>query len=120
MIRLDKYGPLWWRIAVGEFRAISRDYAVLLVLLGGIFAYGFLYNYMYAPNVVYDVPIAVVDRSRSAMSRQYIRWMDATPQVAVLYVASDMAEAKQRMIAAEIYGILSITTSAESSSILLV
>ena len=35
-----------------EFLAISTSYAVLLVLMGGIFVYGLLYNYMYAPNIV--------------------------------------------------------------------
>ena len=34
-----------------EFLAISTSYAVLLVLMGGIFMYGLLYNYMYAPNI---------------------------------------------------------------------
>ena len=34
-----------------EFLAISTSYAVLLVLMGGIFMYGLLYNYMYAPNM---------------------------------------------------------------------
>ena len=35
-------------IITREFRAISTSYAVLLVLMGGIFVYGLLYNYMYA------------------------------------------------------------------------
>lgn len=33
-----------------EYLAISTSYAVLLVLMGGIFVYGLLYNYMYAPQ----------------------------------------------------------------------
>ena len=43
-----------------EFLAISTSYAVLLVLMGGIFVCGLLYNYMYAPTIVTDVPVAVV------------------------------------------------------------
>ena len=58
-----------------EFLAISTSYAVLLVLMGGIFVYGLLYNYMYAPNIVTDVPVAVVDNSHSELSRDFIRWM---------------------------------------------
>ena len=61
-----------------EFLAISTSYAVLLVLMGGIFVYGLLYNYMYAPNIVTDVPVAVVDNSHSELSRDFIRWLDAT------------------------------------------
>ncbi len=40
---------------------------------GGIFLYGLLYNYMYAPNLVRKAPVAVVDLSHSALSREYIR-----------------------------------------------
>ena len=32
-----------------EFKTIAGSYAILLVLMGGVFVYGLLYNYMYAP-----------------------------------------------------------------------
>ena len=98
--------PLFLRIAYREFRAIATSYAVLLVLVGGVFAYGVLYNYMYAPNVVHEVPVCVVDHSQRALSREYIRLLDATPEVAVTCSAQDMAEAKRLMLQAEVYGIL--------------
>ena len=93
-------------IAWREFRAIATSYSVLLVLVGGVFAYGLLYNYMYAPNVVREVPIAVVDHSHTALSRRYVRLLDATPDVSVAYHAQDMVEAKRLMLRAEVYGIL--------------
>ena len=105
MIRWNKY-PLCLHIAWREFRAIATSYSVLLVLVGGVFAYGLVYNYMYAPNVVREVPIAVVDHSHSALSRQYIRLLDATPDVAVTHRAQDMMEAKDLMQEAQVYGIL--------------
>ena len=98
--------PLFLRIAYLEYRSIATNYAVLLVLVGGVFAYGVLYNYMYAPNVVREVPVAVVDHSHSAVSREYVRLLDATPEVTVAHSAQDMAEAKQLMLQAEVYGIL--------------
>lgn len=98
--------PLCLRIALRELRAIATNYAVLLVLVGGVFAYGFLYNYMYAPNVVREVPVCVVDHSHTALSREYIRLLDATPDVVVAYQAQDMAEAKGLMLRAEVYGIV--------------
>ena len=98
--------PLFLHIARREFRAIATSYSVLLVLVGGVFAYGLLYNYMYAPNVVREVPIAVVDHSHTASSRRYVRLLDATPDVSVAYHAQDMVEAKRLMLSAEVYGIL--------------
>ena len=61
-----------------EFKTIAGSYAILLVLMGGIFVYGLLYNYMYAPDLVRKVPVAVVDHSHSELSRHYVRLLDAT------------------------------------------
>ena len=105
MIRWSRC-PMFLHIAWREFRAIATSYSVLLVLVGGVFAYGLLYNYMYAPNVVREVPIAVVDHSHTALSRRYVRLLDATPDVSVAYHAQDMVEAKRLMLRAEVYGIL--------------
>ena len=68
-------------IITREFRAISTSYAVLLVLMGGIFVYGLLYNYMYAPNIVTDAPVAVVDNSHSSLSRPRSRPSPANTSV---------------------------------------
>lgn len=89
-----------------EFLAISTGYAVLLVLMGGIFMYGLLYNYMYAPNIVTDVPIAVVDNSHSELSRDFIRWLDATPQAEIYSQAIDYHEAKEWMKESKVQGIV--------------
>lgn len=105
MIRWSKI-PWSFRVAWREFRAISRSYAVLLVLVGGVFFYGLLYNYMYAPNVVHEVPIVVVDHSHTALSRRYIRLIDATPDVSVSSRADDMYAAKRQMLHARVFGIL--------------
>lgn len=91
-----------------EFQTISGSYAILLVLMGGIFVYGLLYNYMYAPDVVRKVPVAVVDDSKSQLSREYIRLLDATPQVHVLTTGVDYAEAQELMKKDEVVGILYI------------
>lgn len=89
-----------------EFLAISTSYAILLVLMGGIFLYGLLYNYMYAPNIVTDVPIAVVDNSHSELSRNFIRWLDAAPQAEIYNQAIDYREAKEWIKAGKVQGIL--------------
>ncbi len=89
-----------------EFRTIATSYAIVLVLMGGIFVYGFLYNYMYEPNVIRDVPIAVVDESRTALSREYTRLIDAAPQVRVLTNNVDFPAAKDLMKENKVIGII--------------
>jgi len=85
------------RIMAEEFRTIVSGYAVLLVLVGGIFLYGFLYNYMYEPNVIRKAPLVVVDCSQTALSRRYTRILDATPQIRVVAENPDLQQAKEKM-----------------------
>ena len=91
-----------------EFRVMCTRYSILLVLSGGIFVYGLLYNYMYAPNVVRNAPVAVVDMSRTPLSRSYIRLLDATPQARVLTNNADLPAAKELMKCDEVVGIVYI------------
>ncbi len=97
-----------------EWRAIATNPAILLVLAGGIFLYGLLYNYMYAPNLVRNAPVAVVDHSHSALSREYTRWLDATPQTAVYAQTPNILEAREWMKKGEVAGILYLPADFET------
>lgn len=94
------------RVMAYELRSILHSLPVLLVMGGGVFLYGLLYNYMYSPNVLRDVPVVVVDQSRTSLSRHYLRLLDATPQVSVHQHSADMYEALQYMKHGDVYGIL--------------
>lgn len=93
MIRLNEI----IRIAHYEYQSIIRSFSILLVMGGGVFVYGFLYNYMYSPNVLREVPIMVVDESHTPLSRHYIRLLDASPQVFVKEVVSNIPQALEQL-----------------------
>ena len=95
-------------IIQNEFKTIATSFAIVLVLMGGIFVYGLLYNYMYAPDLVRNVPIVVVDNSKSDLSRKYIRLLDATPQVSVVTDGLGYLEAQNMMKKNAAAGILYI------------
>ena len=96
------------RITRYEYQSILHSLPILVVLGGGIFLYGMLYNYMYSPNVLREIPVVVVDESQTPLSRHYIRLLDATPQVRVQGVITQMPEARKRMKETEVAGILSL------------
>ena len=102
MIRLNDI----LRIAIYEYRSIIRSLSILLVMGGGVFMYGLLYNYMYSPNVLREIPITVVDESHTPLSRHYIRLLDGTPQVRVEGIITDMPQAHERMKKGETMGII--------------
>lgn len=97
-----------------EFKTIGTSYSILLVLMGGIFIYGLLYNYMYEPNLIRDAPIAVVDQSHSTLSREYTRLIDAAPQVKVYCNGNDFPSAKELMKKNEVIGIIYIPEDFET------
>lgn len=102
MIRLNDI----LRIAIYEYWSIIRSLSLLLVMGGGVFMYGLLYNYMYSPNVLREIPLVVVDESHTPLSRHYIRLLDGTPQVRVEGVITDMPQAHERMKKGETMGII--------------
>lgn len=77
-----------------EFRNILRDSGVILFALIVPLAYPLLYAFIYNNETIHELPIAVVDESDSALSRQFVRMLDATADVDVAYRATSMDEAE--------------------------
>lgn len=91
-----------------EYRNIFGDAGVILIVIGAIFIYGTVYSLAYKNEVLRDVPIAVVDHSKTPSSRQLIRLFDATPNLAVAYKPGSLEEAKSLFLGREINGIIVI------------
>lgn len=105
---IKKYLAITSEYVIREFKTIATSYSILLVLIGGIFIYGLLYNYMYQPNLVRNAPIVVVDLSKSPLSREYSRLLEASPQVDIYSFAPDIESAKEMMRKQETGGIVYI------------
>ena len=97
-------GYIWKK----EMVSVLRDEGVLIFFILVPLFYPILYSWAYNNEVARDVPVAIVDQSRSSMSRQFARSYDATSDVAVKYYCNDLEEAKRLMGKQEIYGIVLI------------
>ena len=95
---------IWW----SDFRDIMHDQGVLLFITAVPLVYPLLYAYIYSNEKPLNVPVAVVDLSQSQLSRQYIRMLDATADVAVTAHPTTMAEAEELNRQNEVYGIVLI------------
>lgn len=91
-----------------EIKMILHDEGVLMFVLLVPLGYPLLYSWIYNNEVVREVPVAVVDESRSSMSREFIQHCDASPDVRIKYLASNMEEAKQLVANQEVEGIYRI------------
>jgi len=77
-----------------EMRLALRDEGVLIFFIIVPLVYPLLYSWIYNNEVVREVPVVVVDDNHSHLSRKFIRYCDASPDVCVAFHADDLDEAK--------------------------
>lgn len=99
--RIKNIIDIWWQ----ETLAIFKDSGAMLFCIVLPLAYPVLYSWIYNNEVVHDVPVVVVDDSHSALSREFIQKVDASPDVSVAYYAGSIHEAQSYIGHGEAYGI---------------
>ena len=97
-----------FHICKEELKMAVRDQGVLIFFLLVPLAYPLVYAFIYTNEVVREVPAAVVDDNKSAQSREYLRWVDGSPDIHIVSYCADMEEAKLLLKQQKIYGIIRI------------
>ena len=77
-----------------EFRTTLRDQGVLIFFVLVPLVYPLIYSFIYTNETIREVPTVVVDNSRSSLSREYLRKVDASPETSIVAHCADMEEAK--------------------------
>ena len=91
-----------------EFRTIFRDQGVLIFFVLVPLVYPLIYSFIYTNETIREVPTVVVDDSRSSLSREYLRKVDASPETSIVAYCADMEEAKLMLKDRKAYGIIYI------------
>lgn len=91
-----------------EFRTTFRDQGVLIFFVIVPILYPLVYAFIYSNETVRKVPAVVVDNSRSKLSREFSRKVDASPDVHIVAYCNDMEEARLIMKERDAYGIIYI------------
>ena len=87
---MDRYILRFQTGVLLDFSGSCRVDVFLALTLG----YPIVYTFIYSNEIAREVPVAVVDHSKSAASREFIRNWDATASVDVVARCADMEEAK--------------------------
>lgn len=90
---------------LNELRVVFTDAAVVLLFFVVPFAYPLVYSFIYNNETVHEVRAIIVDESQSALSREFKRKVDASPDVKIVGYASNMEEAQDAMHRKEAYGV---------------
>lgn len=97
-------------IWIQEFRTTFRDQGVLIFFVLVPLVYPLIYAFIYTNETIREVPAVVVDHSHSALSREYLRKVDASPEVDIVSHCADMEEARLMLKDRLAYGIIYIPT----------
>lgn len=103
------------KIFTHTLHLICTDIGILTFCVVVPFAYPLVYAFLYTGETVRDVPTIVVDECQTATSRQFIRNVDATPDVYIMSHAANMANAKDYIRRREAYGIIYIPREFEKT-----
>lgn len=91
-----------------EMRKTFKDQGMLIFFILVPLVYPLIYSFIYTNEVVREVPVVAVDMSRSSMSREFLRKVDATADVKIVSYCADMEEAKLAMRKQDAYGTIYI------------
>ena len=94
------------KVWLHEMRDMFKDEGALLFVILLPLAYPLLYSWIYNNEVVREVPVAVVDNSHSQTSREFVRHVDASPDVRVAAWSNNLEEASRLVARQEVYGII--------------
>lgn len=94
-----------WRVS---WRYLRKDSGALLLLLAAGAFYAFFYPLPYSTEQIRRVPVAVVDGDQSSLSRQLVRFAQASPGLEVKLVTASQNQAQQALWRREVEGVLVI------------
>lgn len=93
-------------------RDIFTDSGVILMLLIAPIIYGFFYPWPYSTEVVNHVPVGIIDKDNSDLSRTIVRYASASPQLDTTRFLNEQ-QAKEAIWSDEIAGYLIIPSGLE-------
>ena len=96
------------QVLKAEAGFISKDFAILLTILGGVILYSFLYPQPYANESVSALKVSVVDLDKSDISRDIIFKLNATPQVDVVRHDMSQADALNALVSTKVKAVVII------------
>ncbi|WP_198332920.1 ABC transporter permease [Psychrobacter aquimaris] len=91
---------------------VFSDKGVLLLLLIAPIIYGFFYPWPYSTEVVNHVPVGIIDKDNSNLSRTIVRYASASPQLDTQLFLNEQ-QAKEAMWSDEIAGYMVIPSGLE-------
>ena len=96
------------RVFRREWTIVLSDVGVMIFFIVLPLAYPVTYTLIYNPEIVTEMPIAVVDNSRTPSSRQLVQTTATSPSISIYAQCADMNEAKDLFARNKVFAIMEI------------
>ena len=93
---------------IDEFNNFIKDPAITLIMVVGVIMYPLFYAIPYFPEIIREVPIAIVDADNSQLSREFTRNIDATETIKIISHKINNIEAQEEFYKDNIKGFINI------------
>ncbi len=113
MVRKAHLAAGFRRVLLAEMRQIGARPGLMFMLAPFPLLLFVLLAVVFQAGLPRDLPITVVDQDRSTLSRQMVRIIDATPEVAVTQEEGTLSEGRQRLLSGQAYGVVLIPPRTE-------
>ncbi|MBP1638524.1 MAG: type transporter [Bacteroidetes bacterium] len=97
-----------FHIFLNELKVVSRDRGVVVIFILAVLAYPLLYNVVYKQETLSKLPVAVVDNALCHESTEFVRHLNATPELNVYGTYPTLSEAREAFALRQVHGIIYI------------
>lgn len=111
--QMASYWKQFLTVMRNELHTIFTDEGAMLILVFALLIYATTYSLAYGSQVLRNVPIGVIDESRTPLSLDLIDSFNAGPNTYVAYTPTSMEEAKELFYSRKIYGVVYIPSDYE-------
>lgn len=101
------------RVLLAEVRQIAARPGLMFMLAPFPLLLFVMLTAVFHLGLPRDLPIAVVDQDRSTLSRQIVRMVDATPEVAVAFKASTLGDGRRLLLDGKAYAVVLVPANTE-------
>ena len=84
-----------WDVFAAEVRRVFGDKTTVVIFFLATVVYPPLYYYIYHPEMLAEMPVAVVDLSQGKDAKRFVHKLDATPELTVAYRCANIGDAEQ-------------------------
>jgi len=91
-----------------ELKIIFHDEGVFIFCILVPLGYPLFYSYIYTTELMREVPVTVIDDSKTALSRDFIRKLDASQWIRVVGYSNNVPDAREQIKEQRTYGFFEI------------